>query len=320
MIDNWWGVKGHVMLGCWPNKILKIFKFRYTHFPAILSSKLKFLLVTFSRIHPIYLVHVIVQISLNFMHKFTIKATFGTHLSHMLKTMPQRRGLSIADRGRAHGWIQEGIAMREAARRLNVSSSVIRRQWVCFQTTGEVHEQRRPGRPRITTRRQDRFIVTTALRQRIVTANTLRCLLRNEANVNVSDQTIRNRLRESNLRSRRQAVRLPLLPHHRVNRLAWARRHVRWNRRQWNNVQFTDESRFCLQHSDGRIHVYRRPGTTKVWWRVSYGVGRLQQWSSHSPLSHPRESDCHKVSGWDFATPRYSCPKHHWSSSHFAGR
>ncbi|GFW58512.1 transposable element Tcb1 transposase [Trichonephila clavipes] len=29
---------------------------------------------------------------------------------------------------------------------------------------------------------------------------------------------------------------------------------------EWNEIVFTDESRFCLQHHNGRIHVYRYPG------------------------------------------------------------
>ena len=43
-------------------------------------------------------------------------------------------------------------------------------------------------------------------------------------------------------------------------RLQFARNHVRWNRQQWRTVTFSDESRFCLRHTDGRLRVWRRNG------------------------------------------------------------
>ena len=44
---------------------------------------------------------------------------------------------------------------------------------------------------------------------------------------------------------------------HRAARLQFARNHVRWNRQQWLTVTFSDESRFCLRHIDGRLRVWR---------------------------------------------------------------
>ena len=39
---------------------------------------------------------------------------------------------------------------------------------------------------------------------------------------------------------------------HKAVRLNWARAHLRWNRRQWASVLFTDESKFNVQNCDGR--------------------------------------------------------------------
>jgi len=124
--------------------------------------------------------------------------------------MPPRRRLSDADRGRALGWLQEGVTLREVGNRLGVTHSVIQRLRDRFNNTGSVQEPRRSGRPRLTTRRQDHFVVLSSLRSRTATANTLRGQLRAASNITVSDQTIRNRLHEANLRSRRPAVRPPL--------------------------------------------------------------------------------------------------------------
>src|ERR1700729_1374980 len=174
-------------------------------------------------------------------------------------TMPQRRRLSIRDKWCAIVWFEEGVPIREIARRLAVNQSVIQRLRDRFINTGTVEEARRPGRPRITNVQQDRYVVLMALRDRTATANAMRIQLRATTNVNLSDQTIRNRLHEANLHSRRPAVRPRLTVVHRAARLAWSRRHLAWTRQQWSRVLFTDESRFTMSFNDGRIHVWRRP-------------------------------------------------------------
>ena len=45
---------------------------------------------------------------------------------------------------------------------------------------------------------------------------------------------------------------------HRQDRLQWALQHRHRNWRQWGDTLFTDESRFCVHHADGRVRVWRR--------------------------------------------------------------
>ena len=173
-------------------------------------------------------------------------------------TMPQRRHLSEQERGIAIGLIRQGLSLRNVGRQLGVSQSVIWRLSNRYQQT--VRERARSGRPRILTPQQDRFVVLAARRERTATANNIRAQLRTAANVNVSEQTIRNRLRAANLQSRRAAVRILLTRAHRTNHLAWACIHVNWTRQQWARVIFSDESRFTLSFNDGRVRVWRRQG------------------------------------------------------------
>ena len=212
--------------------------------------------------------------------------------------MTPRRRLSDADRGRALGWLQEGVALREVGNRLGVTHSVIQRLRDRFNNTGSVQEPRRSGRPRLTTRRQDHFVVLSSLRSRTATANTLRGQLRAASNITVSDQTIRNRLHEANLRSRRPAVRPPLTPAHRAARLAWARRHLAWTRQQWSRVLFTDESRFTMSFNDGRIRVWRRPGErfndAVVCEHDHFGGGSVMMWGGFA-LHH--RTPLHQIHG-----------------------
>ncbi|GFU62068.1 transposable element Tc1 transposase [Trichonephila clavipes] len=68
-----------------------------------------------------------------------------------------------------------------------------------------------------------------------------------------SRETIRRRLTEVGLRSRRPLRRLPLTPHHRQCRIF--ARHVT----DWRRVIFSDESRFSLSADDHRT-IWRRTG------------------------------------------------------------
>jgi hypothetical protein len=58
--------------------------------------------------------------------------------------------------------------------------------------------------------------------------------------------------------------------------------HRDWTPEQWSNVLFTDESRFCLDHNDGRIRVWRRPGEryidSTVQEIVAFGGGSIMVW------------------------------------------
>ena len=98
--------------------------------------------------------------------------------------------------------------------------------------------------------------MVTHLRNRFqtasVTARTIPGLRR------IHPRTVRNRLPEHYIHPRRPCVRTLLLPRHRAERLRWSRAHLRWRLREWEAVLFSDDSRFSLDHSEGRIMVYRK--------------------------------------------------------------
>ncbi|GFX87779.1 transposable element Tcb1 transposase [Trichonephila clavipes] len=75
----------------------------------------------------------------------------------------------------------------------------------------------------------------------------------------VSASTIRRRLQQSAVSARRPLLGLPLTQNHRRHRRQWCDERRMWAVK-WNEVVFTDESRICLQHHDGRIRVWRHRG------------------------------------------------------------
>uniref|UniRef100_A0A8C4Q1N8 Transposable element Tc1 transposase n=1 Tax=Eptatretus burgeri TaxID=7764 RepID=A0A8C4Q1N8_EPTBU len=94
---------------------------------------------------------------------------------------------------------------------------------------------------------------------------------------NVSQSTVHHTLLCMGLRSRR-AVRVPMMtPVHRCKRLQWAREHRNWTLEQWKKVAWSDESRFLLDHVDGRVRVCRLPG--EVMARGCTGGGSVMLWA-----------------------------------------
>ena len=157
----------------------------------------------------------------------------GKHFPFIITRTLKMVQLSIQDRERAIGWLQDGQTQRTVAQRLNVSQSIIGRLWQRFRTTNAVQNRPRSGRPQSTTAREDRFLMITALRQRFVTVRHLRDQLRAARGTNTSDQMriiCETEVCDAGvLQSCSPAVRPPLLNHHRRARRDWCRRHIRWN-------------------------------------------------------------------------------------------
>jgi len=179
-------------------------------------------------------------------------------------------------RERAIGPFQAGTGTAEVARVVGASVRAVRHLMNRFRQTGTVADRPRSGRPRVTTRAQDKHIVLTHLRDRFLPATSTAAITPGAHNNRISDQTVSNRLRTQGIRSHRPYVGCFLSDRHRWNHLNWTRRHQRWTRRQWNTVLFLDDSRFTLTRSDGRVRVYRRRMPTVVCWSgIVLVVGHL---------------------------------------------
>ena len=72
--------------------------------------------------------------------------------------------------------------------------------------------------------------------------------------------TIRRALQSHGLKSRRPYKGLQLTQYRRAGRFNWATAHMRWTRRQWGSVLFSDESKFKVTFAGDRLRVWRRSG------------------------------------------------------------
>jgi transposase len=197
-----------------------------------------------------------------------------------------RRQLTSVEVSRAVTLLEENKTQRYVAEQLGVRQSVIWRLWRRFQNTGSVTRLPGQGRHRATTLLDDRFLRLQALRKRTNTARTLQNDLLRARGVQISDQTVRNRLREAGLRSRRPAKVMRLTRNQRQARMHFAQEHHNWQIRHWRRIMFTDESRFALCSNDGRVRVWRRAGErflpSTVQEVVPFGNGSVMVWGGIS--------------------------------------
>ncbi|GBL88194.1 Transposable element Tc1 transposase [Araneus ventricosus] len=170
--------------------------------------------------------------------------------------MPLRRRrshyeqLTKFERGRVIGLREGGFSFRDIAERLGRNVSTVHDCWVRWSRYGTA--SRRPGsrRPRGTTEREDHRIRRTAVSHRTASA---------AVGTTVTQRAVRNRLLDAQLHARRPVACIPLIPRHCRLRRQWCQARVQW-RAEWRSVVFSDESRFCLGASDGRVLIRRRPG------------------------------------------------------------
>ena len=87
----------------------------------------------------------------------------------------------------------------------------------------------------------------------------------------ICSQAVLNRLRGPGIHPRRAYIGPELTDQHRQVRLRWCQHHSRWLARDWNRVLFTDELKFTLQKTDGRLGVLDVHGgmdVDQLWCRV----------------------------------------------------
>ncbi|GFT32472.1 transposable element Tcb1 transposase [Trichonephila clavipes] len=124
---------------------------------------------------------------------------------------------------------------------------------------GTTDQSDRSHPPQCTTSREDRQIVCMAVTDCSVTSRTVAQHIESVTHHSESARTIRCRLQHSGLSERRPLLGLALTWNHRRLHRQWYDERRMWAA-EWNGGVFTDESRICLQHHDGRIRVWRHRG------------------------------------------------------------
>ena len=121
--------------------------------------------------------------------------------------------LTDVQRGRAIALLMQGQRQQQSANHFGVNVSTIERLVRRLRET----DRPRSGRPRVTSRRQDRSIRLAHLRNRHLTATETALNTVGTHNRQISPKTVGSRLREIGLRARRPYIGLPLTQARRLN-------------------------------------------------------------------------------------------------------
>ena len=191
-----------------------------------------------------------------------------------------------------------GLSYREIAKKVKVSVSTVSFTIKRKSETGANFDRKRSGRPKATTESEDKFLRVNSLRDRRLTGQQLQAQLNSGRSKQVSVSTVKRRLRAAGLTGR-VAARKPLLRRqNKTKRLAWAKKHCHWTTEDWKKVLWTDESKFEILGSSGRIFVRRRVGERMlpqcVASTVKHGGGSVMVWGC---FAGSRVGDLFRVRG-----------------------
>ncbi|GFT18403.1 transposable element Tcb2 transposase [Trichonephila clavipes] len=197
--------------------------------------------------------------------------------------MSQRRRLPNSLRWRAIGWMEMGLSQTDAARRLNVSRSVVQRLWDEYQSEDSVSRRPVPGPPRATTPAEDRFqlfrhegeepllcrsSLQTTFKHQEEESPLLRCEIVFTMQVCMQEDQL------CAFPPQRTTAKEPLMLGKRTCFLDAA---------TMASVLFTDESRFTMESDSGRLLIWREQRTryhqSNTVERHSYRGGGILVWA-----------------------------------------
>lgn len=161
----------------------------------------------------------------------------------------------------------EGYTQREIAKLVYVSPSTVN-FWI--NRHGNINPLKKTGRKRKTTEEQDKEIYALCTQNPFIPATNIN----RELKLNLSPQTVRNRLKEHGLKNFSTPVKPLLTEARKTNRLEFAYTFMHWPPEKWEKVCFVDEKVF---QSYGI-------GFTRVW------RPKLSRWDKENKITRMHES------------------------------
>ncbi len=120
--------------------------------------------------------------------------------------------------------------------------------------------QRRPGRPRKLTPRQERLLMRRVEENRHANSLQLSKEVESQTGVTITRHTIRRTLQRNGMHGCRPRKKPLLKPRHKKAHLEFARAHADKDEDYWNSILWSDETKINVFVTDGFKTVWRRKG------------------------------------------------------------
>ena len=198
------------------------------------------------------------------------------------------RGSELTDfqRGMVIGCHISNLSVREAATRLNIPKSNVEDVIKRWKTKGDTKPKKRSGRKCKITERGRRALKRIAYSSRMSSAENITTQLQEVTGTTLSIPTIRRGLHSLGFHGRAAAHKPHISGINAKHRLEWCQVRRSWTTEQWKNILWSDESRYTLYRSDGRIWVWRLPGERFLQDCIiptnKFGGGGLMVWGCFS--------------------------------------
>lgn len=179
------------------------------------------------------------------------------------------------------------LSWGKIAKKLHKGKSTVFQAYKRARKRKSLTRKKGSGRPRKTTKSQDKTMVVMSKRDPFLTATNIQ----KDMKIPIHPRTVSRCLNENGQLSFYTTAKPYIRPKNRKKRVSWAKAHRHWKKVQWRKVLFSDESKFTVR-SHSKRRVRRRKGQRlnpkylqgkvkhdqyiMVWGCFTYnGVGRL---------------------------------------------
>jgi len=174
------------------------------------------------------------------------------------------------------------ISERKIAASLKIPKSTVHDIIFKYKKTKSIENIKGRGRKPLFNHRQRKSIIRKCVATPRLSAPKLAAEVKYEMGISTSDQTIRNILHQSGLKSAYAKKKPFISKANQKKRLDFARRHINKDSEFWNSIIWSDESRFRVFGCDGRIKVWRKSGESLKMKNlnptVKHGGGGIMVW------------------------------------------
>lgn len=156
---------------------------------------------------------------------------------------------------------EAGKSVKEITSTLQMSRATVYRIITRFQKEDRIDFIKPSGRPAKLSATDQRFIVRSVAKNPKISAPKIATQLCASSGTTISAQTVRRVLKNKGYNSRTARSKPFISSVNQKKRLEFALKYINEADNYWNDVLFSDESKFNLFGSDGKQKVWRKPNT-----------------------------------------------------------